>query len=743
MVLKKLFYFEMLVLVLLFTAAQNLKCETVENKGFKHIKNYSYKEYDHSPQNWGMVQADNGLLYIANQGGVLEFDGVSWRIIKVPTYETARSLAIDETGTIFVGGENKIGYLSPDKYGTLQYVSLLDHFDEKYRNFFDVWATHATKNGIYFRTSKFLFRWEPKTKLVKVWNAGVSKLNIISSFVYKGNLFIQKGREGLFQVMNDSFKLLPGTKACAVAKIYMMAPYENEDSKTILIGTRKKGFFLYDGQKAKPFPTEVDVFLKAKKFLSGLRLPSGDYALATLLGGLVFMDSLGRQKDIINMTYGLQDEMIYSLFMDAGENLWLCLNSGISKIEYLSPASFYDKRSNLHGNVLSVVRHRDIIYAGTSKGLFQLDTSSEFHPVTGISSICWSLVSSGDSLLVAASDGVSFVKNNVGQRFTSTPSYVLLPSTHQSGRTWCGTSKGLMALTIKEGSWGQELLFKRITQEIRYIAEGREGNVWLLTRNGGVLKAEFPNGTRQPVVTSYNASHKLPEKLYYIGQAAGDVLFASEQGVFRFDEKRKSFILHQVLGLGAETLGGSKSVFRFAEDKNKQFWFHARGRNFQVVPAHGEPPAIHYAPFRRDAPIPVNAIYPDPDGKKLWFADLEGLIRYDSTVENNYRQDFQAIVRKVLVNEKLIFGGSKSSTTGNHEDCYQMRDYKERNLYFEYGAPFFEEENKTLFRSFMAGHDKGWSAWSSGTGRNYTNLAHGLYTFRVQAKNVYAHHGAI
>ena len=96
------------------TVGSHLSCK---NPGFKYFKNYSYKEFDHQPQNWGFIQAKNGLIYVANNGGVLEFDGVSWRVIYVPNL-TVRSIAISENGTIYIGGINEIGYLTPDPITT-------------------------------------------------------------------------------------------------------------------------------------------------------------------------------------------------------------------------------------------------------------------------------------------------------------------------------------------------------------------------------------------------------------------------------------------------------------------------------------------------------------------------------------------------------------------------------------------------------------------------------------------------
>ena len=110
---------------LLFWEPQN-KYLYCQNTGFKYFKNYSPKGEDPQPQNWSIVQDKRGIVYVGNHGGVLEFDGVSWRSIKVPNWSVL-SMAIDDTGTVYVGGKDEMGFLAPDSEGSLQYVSLLDH----------------------------------------------------------------------------------------------------------------------------------------------------------------------------------------------------------------------------------------------------------------------------------------------------------------------------------------------------------------------------------------------------------------------------------------------------------------------------------------------------------------------------------------------------------------------------------------------------------------------------------------
>ena len=98
-----------------------------------------------------------------------------------------------------------------------------------------------------------------------------------------------------------------------------------------------------------------------------------------------------------NKVSGLQDDNVKYVFEDTYGNLWLGLNKGISKIEYGSPIYFFDDGSGLGGNVISVTRHEDRLFVGTSSGLYYLESPPfekgkppVFRSVPGISGNCWS-----------------------------------------------------------------------------------------------------------------------------------------------------------------------------------------------------------------------------------------------------------------------------------------------------------------------------------------------------------------
>ncbi|MCX6578732.1 MAG: hybrid sensor histidine kinase/response regulator transcription factor [Candidatus Aminicenantes bacterium] len=727
-----------------------------QQAGFKYFKNYDPKEYNNHSQNWSILQDKRGLIYVGNQTGLMEFDGVSWRPIDIPN-KTVRSMAMDDNGVIYIGGDNEIGFLAPGPDGTFTYRSLLDRLKKNEKDFSRVWRTHSTPGGVYFQTSKFIFRWD--NGQMKVWPATMES-PFAASFACGGKLYIRQANIGLRQMVNDTLTTPPGGETFADKKISMMVPYDPGGQK-LLLGTPDNGFYIYDGVQAIPFPTEVDHYVKENLLSYGIRLSSspGEFVAAANKGGIVAIDSHGRLKNTFAKTGGLLDDDVKYVFQDALGNLWLALNKGIAKIEYVSPFSIYDERSNLDGLVLSVVRagSQNTLYAGATSGLYALDPGGKFQHIAGAPVDCFYILPMADSLLVAAGSGVIQVetRDNSPRKVTGNSSFFLLRSQITPNRTWVATREGLSSLTLsstgagagQNGRWLEEHVFKEITREIRTIVEDEKGNLWLAGPPEGVLKVDFPGNGRigrggsiiNPRVTWYDASRGLPAgEVRDVFTAAGHIMFTTGKGIYRFDEKTGSFLPDNTFG--DEFAGGptGRSVFRIAEDMDKNIWLNSSGRNIQAIRRRDGGFTINKSPFLRTPPAQVNVIY--PDGNNVWFGGQDGLIRFDKTVKKNYRQDFATLIREVSIAGKRVFAGYEAG--GGANPFTRVIRYKDRkNFHFQFAAPFFEAETATQYRTFLEGHDDDWSAWGPESKKDFTTLEPGSYTFRVQAKNVYEQPG--
>src|ERR1051325_6710858 len=202
----------------------------IGEKGFYPLYNYSTKEYQALPQNWAIMQDKRGVMYFGNNQGILEYDGVTWRMMKVSNETNIRSFAMDENGKIFVGAAGELGYLSPDSSGNMRYVSLLKHLDKSDQDFSDVWCTQATKEGIYFQTDNKIFRWDGSK--MKTWNAEKSFHRI---FKVNNHLFVREREVGLLEMIDGNLVALKGGEEFADETIYAMIPFPSSNGESILL----------------------------------------------------------------------------------------------------------------------------------------------------------------------------------------------------------------------------------------------------------------------------------------------------------------------------------------------------------------------------------------------------------------------------------------------------------------------------------------------------------------------------
>ena len=79
------------LLGLIWTLATLLPAQAAE-LGSPLITNFEPEQYNASSQNWGAVQDHRGVMFFANTGGILEFDGRSWQLIPTPANTTVLAL---------------------------------------------------------------------------------------------------------------------------------------------------------------------------------------------------------------------------------------------------------------------------------------------------------------------------------------------------------------------------------------------------------------------------------------------------------------------------------------------------------------------------------------------------------------------------------------------------------------------------------------------------------------------------
>ncbi len=731
--------------------------------GKPFLTNWLPKDYRAHKQNWTIVQDGRGVMYFGNGNGVLEYDGVTWRRISLPNESWALSLAIDRNGRIYVGSETEFGYLLPDSVGEVQYVSLMAHVPEQYRDFGDVWQTLATSHGIYFSTSKYLFRWKNSLTAsgrgdLQIWKPENS---FHVAFLVGDKPYVRQRETGLMELAGDSLRLVPGGERFANERNYAILPFDRD---RILVGTRTQGLFLYDGETFQPFNTQADAFLQENQLYHGAVLADGTFALATLRGGLAIIDKQGRLQQIVSKISGLQNENIWFLYPDREGALWLALDNGLARVETPAPFSLYSEQLGINGSVEAILRHQGRLYAATSQGVSFMSSPTPtgkfpiFQSVSGIATQSWSLLSVDNTLLAATSDGVFRIEGDrATQRVCDLFSYFLYRSRQDSSRVYAGLNDGLALLHWKNGNWHFAGRVPGISGEVRSIVEDEEDVLWLGTSQQGVLRMKIPprqpglgidNEAPEVEIERYTEEDGIPRGWVHVFLVKKRARFATAKGLRYFDLRSQSFLPDSTFGKTfADT---ARWISHVIEDKQGRLLIRSSDQNRDAIGAAAPQEDGAYTwnitPFLRISEYgKMLAIYPDPGHPGVvWFGGDEGIVRYDPAVAKDYSVDYSALIRRVTVNLKraggdsVIFGGTIEYGRERSQSFPTLR-YANNALRFEFAAPSYDDPSANLYQIFLEGFDKNWSEWTDETKKDYTNLAEGDYHFRVRAKNVYDH----
>jgi signal transduction histidine kinase/DNA-binding response OmpR family regulator len=703
--------------------------------GTSFIRNYPSSEYLEHEQNWSIIRDRRGLLYSANGNGILEYDGVAWRLIITNPEGRARSLACDAGGTIYVGGSGTFGYLAPDSTGQMRFMSLLNYVTEQDRQFGEVWRTHSAHDGVYFQTFNKLFRWA--NNRVTVWNA---EPFFFLSYVVDDTLIISQRNTGLFKVVGDSLHMLPGSQPIAEQPIYEILPY---DSLTLMICARN-GLFLHRGGALTPLPTEAEEVVFNHAFSSAAALPNGLIALATYDNGVAIIDRRGALQSVLNKESGLQSNDVKSFYYDLKGSLWLALNEGIAQIKMTSGFSHFTDLQGLRGAVTAVLRHHGALYAATSQGIFYLDARQKnrpaFNRIDGVNRDSYALLSAGRFLLAGTNGGL-FALDARQAKLISPEETVF--SLHRSRRdstvVFVGLISGLGVARYEKNRWRYAGKIDDVTEEVRSIAEQPDGTIWLGTIQRGVLRLEFDDLNQ--ALPKARVERLAREVLLPYGQVCivnKRLVFATEKGLKSIDMKSRAILPDSTLT--ASLSDTSLSIHNLFEINNGNVLVvlnrrgEKTGEAWLAKPGRSSVLELDKSTFREVLSLgAINASFIDFDNSVL-FGCNRGVIRYDPSILPNLDVQFPPLIRRVTTvnGDSLIFGGTSSPSFKD-----PTVSYRDNALKFEFAIPSFDRAEANQYQYRLDDFDDGWSPWTNEARKDYTNLPEGEYTFRLRARNLY------
>lgn len=707
-----------------------------------YSKQFSPRDYSAHPQNWSIAQDSRGVVYVGNYDGILAYDGSAWQLIPTLTNTTVRSMAADDSGRVYVGLQGDFGYVTADSSGSLSYVSLGKQLQSEENEYWDVWGTHVTDDGVFFQTKTRLIRWDRHS--FKVWH---TKNGYHTSFEVESTLYVRERDVGLMTVEGDKLVLVPGGEDYADEMIFML---EKHPDGGLVVATSKNGLFRLSGGRSRPMETVIDEWMRQYRIYHGTALGGGRYALGFLDGGgLAVIDSDGRLIDAFSEGIGIPDGWVNHVFQDRQGGLWLALNNkGIVRIDLPSALTRYDSKNGLDGVINDIRRVGAEVYAATGAGLYRLKPRSSvkdrpnFEQIHGVSAVT-SILPVPSGILASTHGGVMFVgRNSEVTEVVSGPHFSLAQSEKHPDVIFLGSKKGISILKFDGRYWLHQGELLKLSKDVYSVAEARDGYLWLSTRGNEVYRVRLSASLTVAAIDEFELpEHKISGQIS-VSTIDGRAAFASTSGILlpeeTGDEKRL-----RLLTESGYTATDRDTLLFFKLTDDGSVWKVYPNRVVVSRMVEGKyttftPPVLSELRWGKPVSLTVDSY------GAVWISSGSMLVRYDPELADQakYAARFPAFLRRITdidSNQNLHLGAFVAENGGltsvQQASLVPTLAFEQNALRFEFTLPSYNDVSGNQFQYYLEGKDAGWSDWTSENSKNYTNLGEATYRFHVRGRN--------
>lgn len=714
--------------------------------GLPAIRNFRTQDYGGGIQNWDIAQDRRGLVYIANNFGLLEFDGSKWKIYRVKNGSKMRSVAIDDSGRIYVGCQGDFGYFFPDRQGQLYYTSLADSLPSQYRNFDETWKVFLDDGKVYFCTFSNIFIYDHHDFAV-VTPAHPIEL----SFMVNRELYVEEVQKGITQLDNNTLSLLQGGEFFRNMGISSILPYY---SSRLIVSTFQHGVFEVSNTGIKPWNPHLQSFFREATVNVMIRLKNGNYAVGTQNHGLAIINDKGKILTQLTNGRGLQNRTVLSIYEDDLQNLWVGQNNGLAYVEFGSPFTFINEQVGLPGTGYAAYLDNEKLYLGTNTGLYVKDLSQQnaaFKLVENTRGQVYHIGRYGNDLLMGHHGGSFRVDHDRSTLLSKEPgAWIFQPFRQNRNVLAQGSYNGLALLTKKQEHWSFDKKLDGFKESSRVMELDRDGTLWITHGYKGVYKVMFNDSiTRIKSVDFYGAEKGFPSNaLINVFNIRNELIFTSERGLFKYDKKTDRFVREPFL---TTLFGENAQLWHLREDAFGNIYFTGISQIGVLRKNTAGSYSMESNSFNK-----IRDLLNDDlenltvlENNEVLFGAKEGFIHFDPNVKMTTEQRFRTHIRSVSTTgaprDSILFYGNytdngrivESQTSGEAI----VLPYKNNSVNFTFSATSFEGNGEVVHQYYLEKFDKGWSEWTSQTQKEYTNLREGKYTFHVRSRNVYGEVG--
>ena len=579
------------LLLFLFSIANFLTAMTAI-AGKPNVVNFHRSDYQAASKNWSISQDGQGVTYFGNDNGLLEFDGVRWRLYKLSDNTVIRAVAVACDGLIFTGGYEEFGYWEREMSGGLAYHSLSEEFKDSFQNdeFWKIWVDGSL---VFFQSFTKIYVYDRQA--VKKFNPGN---NILFLLKVRDEYWLQAMGGALYRMTKDgTFDEIDGSRRFANTEIRVILPYGEKD---YLIGTSTQGIFIYDGFVFKPWEVDFSRHVVPYELNNGILGSNGHYYFGTILNGLYEVNAHGRVVNHWSADNYLQNSTVLSLYGDMLGNIWVALDRGISFIQYLPHMDSYIDPQGKTGAVYSAAIYNGMLYLGANKGVFVAswddlkspDIFRDLKLLEGTQGQVWDMTEVDGELFLGHNKGLKMaVADNTLRTVEGiTTGVYKIKKINYSDNEYLFLGTYINARIMKRHNDKWEILVNPALSDLRApitnIERDHIGNIWLEHAQKGVYRCVFSQDMTQMLTSQFYTSNGTGRlRLFKTGDR---VFFAANDSIFVYDDDINKIVFHDGLNRFFKDIKGLRNITQLSANR---FWavttqniylIRSDGQNFDV-----------------------------------------------------------------------------------------------------------------------------------------------------------------
>ncbi|PIF00074.1 MAG: Two component regulator three Y domain-containing protein [Maribacter sp.] len=490
------------------------------------VKNYKAFEYNAASKNWGLAVDQDGELYVANNAGLLHYNGERWTLNKLPNKTIIRSVA-SVGDRVYTGSYEEFGYWVKNNVGLLEYTSLTHLIKGHEFTSEEFWEILPYGERIIFKSFPAIYIYEDNR--ITMVNLDMIVSDIVA---YNGKVIVAGDRGGLYELVNNELISLGNPGFLEGKAITDMV----ETPEGLLIGTKLNGCYLYKENSLIPWEEKINNELRLHQLNKMLVLTNGKIVFGTIKNGIYLYDPVKNHYEVLNMRVGLQNNTVLSM-LQFNEQLWVGLDNGIDRIQLDNPLTYYKDFSGVVGTVYDMAVHNNLLYMGSNTGIYYFK-GDDLRFMEGSQGHVWDLEVIDGDLFCGHNTG-TFVINKETIRKISDISggyqIVKIPGTESAFLQ--GTYTGIAKYQKdKNGDWIVTKVPGGLDFPVKYLCFENDRTIWVAHPYKGLYRVTLNTGRNQVLGFREFKNDVIPNnyniKLYNI---KNQIVLYSEGLWYRYD----------------------------------------------------------------------------------------------------------------------------------------------------------------------------------------------------------------